>query len=98
MKIVEHVSLLHVGTSSGYMSWSGIAGSSGSTMPSFLRNLQTDFQSGRINLQFIQHWWNVPLSLNNHPKSTYRGTHSSVVYVAEGVLIGHQWEERPLVL
>jgi hypothetical protein len=38
MNIVEHVSLLHVGTSSGYMLRSGIAGSSGNTMFSFLRN------------------------------------------------------------
>jgi hypothetical protein len=38
MNIVEHVSLLHVGTSSGYMPRSDIAGSSGSTMSNFLRN------------------------------------------------------------
>jgi hypothetical protein len=31
MNIVEHVSLLHVGASYGYMPRSGIAGSSGST-------------------------------------------------------------------
>jgi hypothetical protein len=43
MNIVEHVSLLHVGTSSGYMPRRGIAGSSGSIMSSFLRNHQTDF-------------------------------------------------------
>jgi hypothetical protein len=41
--MVEHVSLLPVGTSSGYMPRSGIAGSSGSTMANFLRNHQTDF-------------------------------------------------------
>jgi hypothetical protein len=35
-----------VGTSSGYMPRRGIAGSSGSTMSNFLRNHQTDFQSG----------------------------------------------------
>jgi hypothetical protein len=44
MNIVEHVPLLHVGASSGYTPRSGIAGSSGSTMPNFLRNCQTDFQ------------------------------------------------------
>jgi hypothetical protein len=32
MNIVEHVSLLHIGVSSGYMPRSGIAGSSGCTM------------------------------------------------------------------
>jgi hypothetical protein len=40
------VFLLPVGTSSGYMPRRGIAGSSGSIMSNFLRNLQTDFQSG----------------------------------------------------
>jgi hypothetical protein len=46
MNIVEHVSLLHVGASSGYIPRRGIAGSSGRTMCNFLRNRQTDFQSG----------------------------------------------------
>jgi hypothetical protein len=46
MNIVEHVSSLPVGTYSGYMPRRGIAGSTGSTMSSFLRNHQTDFQSG----------------------------------------------------
>jgi hypothetical protein len=40
---VEHVSLLQVGASSGYMPRSGIAGSSGSTMYSLLRKQQTNF-------------------------------------------------------
>ena len=45
MNIVEYVSFFPIGTSSGYMLRSGIAGSSGnSTMSSFLRNCQTDFQ------------------------------------------------------
>jgi hypothetical protein len=46
MNIVEHVSFLPVGTSSGYMPRRSIAGFSGSTMSNFLRNLQTDVQSG----------------------------------------------------
>jgi hypothetical protein len=51
MNIVEHVSLLHVGASLGYMPRSGIAGSSGSTMSNFLRNHQTDIQSACTSLQ-----------------------------------------------
>jgi hypothetical protein len=62
MNIVEHVSLLHVGTFSGYMPRSGISGSSGSTMSSLLRNGQTDFQSGCTSLQSHQQWRSVPFS------------------------------------
>jgi hypothetical protein len=61
MNIGEHVSLLHVRTSSGYMHRSGIAGSSGSTMFNFLRNRQADFQSGCTSLQSHQQWRSVPL-------------------------------------
>jgi hypothetical protein len=45
------VSFLPVGTSSGYMPRRGIAESSGSIMSNFLRNHQTDFQSGCTSLQ-----------------------------------------------
>jgi hypothetical protein len=63
MNILEHVSLLIVGASSGYIP---IAGSSGSTMSNFLKNLQNDFQSGCTSLQQShQQWRSVPLSL--HP-------------------------------
>jgi hypothetical protein len=48
MNIVEHVFLLPVGTSSGFMPRRGIAGSSGSIMS---RNLQNDFQSGCTSLK-----------------------------------------------
>jgi hypothetical protein len=44
MNVVEHVSLLYVGASSGYMPSSCIAGSSVSTMSNFLWNHKTDFQ------------------------------------------------------
>jgi hypothetical protein len=62
MNIVEHVSLLHVEASSGYVPRSGIAGSSGSTMSNFLRNRQIDFQSGCTSLKSYQQWRSVPLS------------------------------------
>ena len=66
MNIMEHVSLLHAGESFGYMPRRGIAGSSGSVMSSFLRNLQTDFQSGCTILQPHQQWRSV--SLSPHPR------------------------------
>ena len=62
MNIVAHVSLLYVGASLGYMPRSGITGSSGSAMSNFLRNGQTDFQSGCTSLQPHQQWRSVPLS------------------------------------
>ena len=37
-----------------------------STMSNFLRNHQTDFQSGCISFQSHQQWWNVPLSSHPH--------------------------------
>jgi hypothetical protein len=43
MNIVEPVSLLHVGASSGYMARRGITGSSGNIMSNFLRNCLSDF-------------------------------------------------------
>jgi hypothetical protein len=54
--IVEHVSFLLVGTTSGYMPRRGIAGSSGSTMSNFVRNCQTYFQSGCTSLQSHKQW------------------------------------------
>jgi hypothetical protein len=54
MTVVEYVSLLHVGASSAYMPRTGIAGSSISTMFNFLREQQTDLQSGCISLQSHQ--------------------------------------------
>jgi hypothetical protein len=62
MNIVEHVSLLPEGTTSGYLPRRGIAGSFGSTMSNFLRNRQTDFQSDCNSLQSQQQRRSVPLS------------------------------------
>jgi hypothetical protein len=62
MNIVDHVSFLPVGTSSGYIPRRGVSGSSHSTMSNFLSNHQTDFQSGCKSLQSHQQWSNVPLS------------------------------------
>ena len=69
MNIVEHVSLLPVGTSSGYMPRRGFAGSSGSTMSNFLRNHQADFQSGCTSLQSYQQWRSVPFFSTYLPAS-----------------------------
>ena len=71
MNIVEHVSFLPIGTSSGYMPRRGIAGSSGSNMSSFLRNCQTNFQSGCTSLQSHQQWRTVPLSPHPHQHLLY---------------------------
>ena len=54
MNIVEHVPLLHVGAAFGYMLRSGIAEFSGRTKSNFLRNHQTDFQSGCTSLHSHQ--------------------------------------------
>jgi hypothetical protein len=64
MDIVEHVSLLPVGTSSGYMPRSGIAGPFCNTMSNFLKNCHSDFQSGCTSLQSHQQWRSISLYLH----------------------------------
>ena len=65
MNIVEHVSFLPVGASSGYMPRRGIAGSSGRTMSNFLRDRQTDSQSGCTQLALSN--WRSPAHVSVIP-------------------------------
>ena len=85
MNIVEHVFLLAVGTSSGYMPRSG---TSSSTMSTFLRNLQTDFQSGCTSLESHQQWRSVPLSPHSHQHLL------SPEFLILAILTGVRWNLR----
>jgi hypothetical protein len=80
---VEHLSCLSVGTCSGYMPRRGIAGSSGSTMSSFLRNRQTDFQNGCTSLQSHQQRRSVPLS--PHPRQHLLSPEFLILAILTGV-------------
>jgi hypothetical protein len=92
MNIVEHVSLLQVGTSSGYMPRTGIAGSSGSTMSNFLRKHQTDFQSVCTSLQSHQQWRSVPLSPYPHQHLL------SPEFLILAILPGVKWNLRVVLI
>jgi hypothetical protein len=92
MNIVEHVPLLKVGTSSGYMPRGGIAGSSGSTMSNFLRNCQTDFQSGCTNLKSHQQWRSVPFSPHPHQNLL---THEFLIFA---ILTGVRWNLKIVLI
>jgi hypothetical protein len=92
MTIVDHVSFLPVGTSSGYMPRRGIAGSSSSTMSNFLRNRQADFQSSRTSLQSHQQWRSVPLSPHPHQYLL------SPEFFILAILTGVKWNLRVVLI
>jgi len=86
--IVEHVSLLPVGTYSGYMPRRGIAGSTSSTMSNFLRNHQTNFQTVCTSFQSHQQWRSVPLSPHPHRHLL------SPEFLILAILTGVKWNLR----
>jgi hypothetical protein len=92
MKIVEHVSLLPVGTSSGYILRRGIAGYSSSIMSNSLRNHQTDFQSGCTSLQSHQQWRSVPLSPHLHQHLL------SSEFLILAIMTGVRWNLRVVLI
>ena len=92
MNIVEHVSFLLVGTSSEYMPRRGIAGSPSSTMSNFLRNCQTDFQSGCTSLQSQQQWRSDPLSPH------HRQHLLSLEFLILPILTGVRWNLRVVLI
>jgi hypothetical protein len=88
MNIMEHVSLLHVEASSGIVPKSGTSGSLGNIISSFLRNRQTDFQSGCNSFQSHQQWRNVPLSPHPHQHLL------SPEFFILAILTGMRWNLR----
>jgi hypothetical protein len=88
MNIVDHMTLLQVGTFSRYVSRSVIAGSSDRTMSNFLRKHQNDFQSGCTSLQSHQQWRSV--LLHPHPFQYLL----SLEFLNLAILTGVRWNLR----
>jgi hypothetical protein len=87
MNRVEHVSLLQFGASE-YMPRRGFAESFSSTMSNFLRNRQTDFQSGYTSSQ----WRRAPL----YPHLCQHLLLTEVLILA--ILTGVRWKFRVVIV
>ena len=85
MNIVEQVSLWYGGASFGHMPRSGIAGSWGRTIPTFLGNLQIDFQSSCTSLHSHQQWRSVLLAPHPHQYML------SIEFLILAILMGVRW-------
>jgi hypothetical protein len=71
---------------------SGIAGSSGRNMSNFLRNHQTDFQSGCTSLQSHRQWRSVPLF--PHPRQHLLSPEFFIL----AILTGMRWNLRVVLI
>jgi len=91
MNIVDHVYLLYVGVSFGYRPRSGIAVSSGKIMFNFLRNCQTDLQSGCTSLQSHQQW-RIVLDPHSHQHLL------SPKFLILAILTGVRWKLRVILI
>ena len=92
MNTVEQMSLWYECASFGYMPKSGIAGSWDRLIPNFMRNHQTDFQSGCTSLHSHQQWRSVPLT--PHPLQHKL----SSVFLILAFLTGVRWYLRIILI
>jgi hypothetical protein len=83
MNIVEHVPLRHCRSFFENIPKSGIPGSLGRILSSFLKNIQIDFQSGCTSLQSHQQWRSVPLF--PHPLQCVLSSEDLILAILTGV-------------